>query len=173
MIRDAGRFGFKVYYGDGTRLDVLRAAGTANVRLVAVCIDDREAASRVVDLVHAEFPGVKLYVRSYDRRHTLQLIAKDVDFSVRETFESALVLGRKALETLGFDTERAGAVIDFVRRRDQERLVLQQAGGVAAGTDLLRSRMVQEPLSEPEREGQPLNPEAEAIIESDVERSDA
>jgi monovalent cation:proton antiporter-2 (CPA2) family protein len=170
MIRDAGRFGFKIYYGDGTRLDVLRAAGAANVRLIAICIDDREAASRVVDLVHAEFPGVKLYVRSFDRRHTLQLIAKDVDFSVRETFESALVFGRKALETLGFEPDRAGAVIDFVRSRDQERLVLQQAGGIGAGTDLLRARMVQEPLSEPEREVQPLNPEAEAIIESDVER---
>src|SRR3984893_7245252 len=139
MIRDAGRFGFKVYYGDGTRLGVLRAAGAANVRLIAVCIDDREAASRVVDLVHAEFPGVKLYVRSYDRRHTLQLSAKDVDFSVRETFESALVFGRKALETLGFDPDRAGAVIDFVRSRDQERLVLQQAGGVAAGGGLFRA----------------------------------
>ena len=171
MIRDAGGFGFKVYYGDGTRLEVLRAAGAANVRLIAVCIDDREAASRVVDLVHAEFPGVKLYVRSYDRRHTLQLIDKDVDFSVRETFESALVFGRKALETLGFDPERAGAVIDFVRSRDQERFVLQQAGGVAAGIDLLRARMVQEPLSEPEHEVRPLNPEAEAIIESDVEHA--
>ncbi len=168
MIRDAGRFGFKVYYGDGTRLDVLRAAGAGSVRLIAVCIDDRDAASRVVDLVHAEFPGVKLYVRSYDRRHTLQLIAKDVDFSVRETFESALVLGRKALETLGFETDRAGTVIDFVRGRDQERFVLQQAGGVAAGSDLLHARMVQEPLSEPEREGRPLNPEAEAIIDSEA-----
>jgi monovalent cation:proton antiporter-2 (CPA2) family protein len=173
MIRDAGRFGFKIYYGDGTRLDVLRAAGAADVRLIAICIDDREAASRVVDLVHAEFPGVKLYVRSYDRRHTLQLIAKDVDFSVRETFESALVLGRKALETLGIEAERAGAVIDFVRSRDQERLVLQQAGGDAAGIDLLRARMVQEPLSEPEREAKALNPEAEAIIESDAERGAA
>jgi glutathione-regulated potassium-efflux system protein KefB len=173
MIRDAGRFGFKIYYGDGTRLDVLRAAGAADVRLIAICIDDREAASRVVDLVHAEFPGVKLYVRSYDRRHTLQLIAKDVDFSVRETFESALVLGRKALEMLGIEPERAGAVIDFVRSRDQERLVLQQAGGDAAGIGLLRARMVQEPLSEPEREAKALNPEAEAIIESDVGRGAA
>ena len=171
MIRDAGRFGFKVYYGDGTRLDVLRAAGAAKVRLIAVCIDDREAASRVVDLVHAEFPGVKLYVRSFDRRHTLQLIAKDVDFSVRETFESALVLGRRALETLGFERERVGAVIDFVRSRDQERLALQQAEGETAGIDLLRARMVQEPLSEPEREGRPLNAEAEAIIESDAARA--
>jgi glutathione-regulated potassium-efflux system protein KefB len=171
MIRDAGGFGFKVYYGDGTRLDVLRAAGAANVRLIAVCIDDREAASRVVDLVHAEFPGVKLYVRSFDRRHTLQLIAKDVDFSVRETFESALVFGRRTLEALDFDPERADAVIDFVRSRDQERFAMQQAGGVAAGANLLRARMVQVPLSEPEREVTALNPEAEAIIESDAERA--
>ncbi|HEY3641183.1 MAG TPA: monovalent cation:proton antiporter-2 (CPA2) family protein [Xanthobacteraceae bacterium] len=171
MIRDAGGFGFKVYYGDGTRLDVLRAAGAANVRLIAVCIDDREAASRVVDLVHAEFPGVKLYVRSFDRRHTLQLIAKDVDFSVRETFESALVFGRRTLEALDFDPDRADAVIDFVRSRDQERFALQQAGGVAAGANLLRARMVQVPLSEPEREVTALNPEAEAIIESDAERA--
>jgi glutathione-regulated potassium-efflux system protein KefB len=173
MIRDAGGFGFKIYYGDGTRLDVLRAAGAANVKLIAVCIDDREAASRVVDLAQAEFPGVKLYVRSYDRRHTLQLIDKNVDFSVRETFESALVFGRSALETLGFEPERAGAVIEFVRSRDQERLVLQQAGGEAAGIDLLRARMVQVPLSEPEREARPLNEEAEAIIEREAAHADS
>jgi len=64
-------------------------------------------------------------------------------------------------------------VIDFVRSRDQERLVLQQAGGDAAGIDLLRARMVQEPLSEPEREAKALNPEAEAIIESEVDRGAA
>jgi glutathione-regulated potassium-efflux system protein KefB len=167
MIRDAGGFGFKVYYGDGTRLDVLRAAGAGNVRLIAVCIDDREAASHVVDLVHSEFAGMKVFVRAYDRRHTLRLIAQEADFHVRETFESALVFGRKALEALDFEPERVGAVIDFVRDRDQERLALQQAEGVAAGRDLLRARMVQVPLSEPEREVEALNPEAEAIIESE------
>ena len=100
MIQDAAGFGFKVYYGDGTRLDVLRAAGAGEARLVAVCIDNRQAASRIVDLVRAEFPGTKLYVRSYDRRHTLQLIAKGVDFELRETYESALVFGRSTLEAL-------------------------------------------------------------------------
>ena len=165
MIRDAGRFGFKVFYGDGTRLDVLRASGAAKVRLVAICIDDREAASHVVDLLRAEFPGVKTFVRAYDRRHTLQLIAKGADFNVRETFESALVFGRSALEALDFAPERAGAVIEFVRARDQERFTLQLAEGIAAGRDLLRARMVQEPLSEVERDATALNPEAEAIIE--------
>jgi len=164
MIQDAAGFGFKVYYGDGTRLDVLRAAGAGDARLIAVCIDNREAASRVVDLVHAEFPGTKLYVRSYDRRHTLQLIAKGVDFELRETYESALVFGRSTLEALGIDSERAAATEQFVRSRDLDLLAVQQAEGLSAGADLLRTRMVHEPLSTPAREVKPLNPEAEEII---------
>jgi glutathione-regulated potassium-efflux system protein KefB len=165
MIQDAGGFGFKVYYGDGTRLDVLRAAGAGQARLVAICIDNREAASRIVDLVHAEFPGTKVYVRSFDRRHTLQLIAKGVDFELRETYESALVFGRNTLEALGLDSERAAAIEQFVRARDLDRLAVQQAEGLSAGVDLLRTRMVHEPLSTPAREVKPLNPEAKEIID--------
>ncbi len=164
MLESVARFGFKVYYGDGTRLDVLRAAGAGEARLIAICIDNREAASRIVDLVQAQFPAAKLYVRSFDRRHTLQLVAKGVDFQVRETYESALVFGRKTLEALGLDPERAAAVEEFVRRRDLDRLLLQQAEGISAGADLLRTRMVHEPLSTPRHEVKPLNPEAEKII---------
>src|SRR5262249_59707381 len=75
MMDSAAGFGFRVYYGDGTRLDVLRAAGAREARVIAVCIDDPEAASRIVDLVQAEVSGAKLYVRSFDRRHTLQLLS--------------------------------------------------------------------------------------------------
>jgi monovalent cation:proton antiporter-2 (CPA2) family protein len=164
MIQQAARFGFKVYYGDGTRLDVLRSAGAVEARLVAICVDNREAASRIVDLVHADFPGTKLYVRSFDRRHSLQLIGKGVDLEVRETYESALLFGRKTLEGLGLDPERASAIEEFVRRRDLDRLVLQQAEGISAGLDLLRETMVQEPLSKPARETRPLNPEAQEIV---------
>ncbi len=164
MLESVARFGFKVYYGDGTRLDVLRAAGAGEARLIAICIDNREAASRIVDLVQAQFPAAKLYVRSFDRRHTLQLVAKGVDFQVRETYESALVFGRKTLEALGLDPERAAAVEEFIRRRDLDRLLLQQAEGISAGADLLRTRMVHEPLSTPRHEVKPLNPEAEEII---------
>ena len=164
MIQQAAGFGFKVYYGDGTRLDVLRAAGAVKVRLIAICIDNREAASRIVDLVQAEFPGTKLHVRSFDRRHSLQLIGKGVDLEVRETYESALVLGRKTLEGLGLDPERAAEVEEFVRRRDLERLALQQAEGISAGLDLLRAQMTQLPLSKPSREVEALNPEAQEIV---------
>jgi glutathione-regulated potassium-efflux system protein KefB len=164
MIQQAARFGFKVYYGDGTRLDVLRAAGAVEARLVAICVDNREAASRIVDLIHADFPGTKIYVRSFDRRHSLQLIGKGVDLEVRETYESALLFGRKTLEGLGLDPERAAAVEEFVRRRDLDRLALQEAEGIGAGLDLLRAQMAQEPLSKPARETRPLNPEAQEIV---------
>ena len=159
MILAASRFGFKVYYGDGTRLDVLRAAGAATARIVAVCVDNPEIAIHIVELVRAEFPGVALFVRSYDRRHSLRLIAKGVDFELRDTFESALVFGRRALEGLGLDPERAQAVEDFVRERDLNRLALQQAEGLSAGLELLQTRLVQpEPLSGPRRTARSLNP---------------
>jgi glutathione-regulated potassium-efflux system protein KefB len=164
MIQQAARFGFRVYYGDGTRLDVLRAASTADTRLIAICVDNREHASRIVDIVRAEFPGMRLYVRSFDRRHSLQLIGKGVDFELRETYESALKFGRSTLEALGLDSERAAAIEQFVRVRDLDRLALQQAEGISAGTDLLYTQMVQEPLSKPARAGEAVNPEARDII---------
>ena len=163
-LQAATRFGFKVYYGDGERLDVLRAAGAEQARLVALCVDDPETAIRIVDLVRSQFPGTALYVRSYDRRHSLRLIAKGVDFEMRETFESAMEFGRRTLEGLGLDPERAQAVADFVRQRDLERLVLQQAEGVSAGLELLQTRLVQpEPLSQPRHEALALNPPAPDI----------
>jgi glutathione-regulated potassium-efflux system protein KefB len=172
MITVAGRFGFKVYYGDGTRLDVLRIAISADVRLVAVCVDRREAADRVVDLVRAEFPGVKLYVRSYDRRHTLELLGKGVDFELRETFESAVEFGRAALEGLGMTPERAAEVAAYIRQRDLDRLALQQAEGLMAGRELAFARRVQpEPLSIPQRETTPLNPEAAELVRERTEAS--
>lgn len=174
MIDAAGRFGFKVYYGDGTRLDVLRAAGAGNVQMIAVCVDDRATATRIVDLVNEQFPDTKLYVRSYDRAHTLELIAKGVNFELRETFESALSFGRSALEGLGVDQERAQAVEDDVRRRDLQRLAVQQAGGLLAGVDILLRKPRPEPLVVPERRAKGINPEAETIIrESESKEAEA
>ena len=172
MIQSAGRFGFKVYYGDGTRLDVLRAAGAGGARLVAVCVDVRATADRIVDLVRAEFPDARLYVRSYDRPHSLALIAKGVDFEMRETYESALAFGRAALEGIGLDAERAREVADDVRSRDRARFALQQAEGIMAGADMLHRRdVVPEPLNKPPRAATALNPEAEDIIRHETEFS--
>jgi len=167
MIQIAGRFGFKVYYGDGTRLDVLRAAGLDKARLIAICIDDQEACNKIVDLAKAEFPGTKIFARSYDRGHTLQLLAKDIDFEVRETFESAMRFGRETLVAIGIDADRAAIVEDFIRTRDRDRIAIQQAEGIYAGIDMLRQRPKMAPFSEPQRGARPLNEEADQIIKEE------
>ena len=165
MIQVAARFGFKVYYGDGTRLDVLRAAGLEKARLIAICVDNQDDCNRIVDLTKAEFPGTKIFARSYDRGHTLQLLARDVDYELRETFESAMKFGRRTLEAIGLDAGRAEIVQDFIRTRDRDRIAVQQAEGIYAGIDMLRQRPRMAPFSEPQREGRALNEEAEEIIE--------
>jgi monovalent cation:proton antiporter-2 (CPA2) family protein len=172
MIQVAGRFGFKVYYGDGTRLDVLRAAGLDKARLIAICVDDQEACNKIVDLTKAEFPGTKIFARSYDRGHTLQLLAKNVDYELRETFESANKFGRKTLEAMGIDPDRAAIVEDFIRTRDRDRIAIQQAEGIYAGIDLLRKRPTMTPFSEPARGPKPLNPEADDIIRQKTAREE-
>ena len=164
MIQVAARFGFKVYYGDGTRLDVLRAAGLQKARLIAICIDKQEQANRIVDLVQAEFPGTKIFVRSFDRGHTLQLLAKNVDYELRETFESAMKFGRKTLEAVGIDPDRAAIVEDFIRNRDRDRVAIQQAEGIYAGADLMRQRPTMTPFAEPQHGPQALNEEAGELI---------
>jgi monovalent cation:proton antiporter-2 (CPA2) family protein len=172
MIQVAARFGFKVYYGDGTRLDVLRAAGLEKARLIAICIDDEDKISRIVDLVQAEFPGTKIFARSYDRGHTLQLLAKNVDFELRETFESAILFGRKTLEAIGIDADRAAIVEDFIRTRDRDRVAIQQAEGIYAGIDLMRQRPTMTPFSEPQRGPKALNQEAGELIVPEREDAD-
>jgi monovalent cation:proton antiporter-2 (CPA2) family protein len=167
MIQVAGRFGFKVYYGDGTRLDVLRAAGLEKARLIAICIDKQEATNTIVDIVKAEFPGTKIFARSFDRGHTLQLLAKNIDFELRETFESANRFGRKTLEAVGVDPDRAAIVEDFIRTRDRDRVAIQQAEGIYAGIDLMRKRPKMAPFTEPQHGAKPLNPEAGQIIRED------
>ncbi|MEP0510657.1 MAG: monovalent cation:proton antiporter-2 (CPA2) family protein, partial [Aurantimonas coralicida] len=89
-IRTAEAFGFRIYFGSGLRKDVLEAAGIRKTRLVAICTNKRETTDRIVDLIRADFPNVRLYVRAYDRSHALSLRARGVDYEIRETVESAL-----------------------------------------------------------------------------------
>lgn len=160
MIQAAGNFGFKVYYGDGTRLDTLRASGAEKAETILVCVDKPEAADRIVELVKSEFPLTKLFVRAFDRGHSIRLIQAGVDYQVRETFESALAFSEKVLLDLGLSDQEARETIEDVRRRDEERLTLQLAGGLQAGRSLMRgnaSTPQPAPYVKPRREGKLLN----------------
>jgi glutathione-regulated potassium-efflux system protein KefB len=159
MIQSAAEFGFKVYYGDGTRLDVLRASGAQVARAIAVCVDDRHAADRIVELAKSEFRQAKLLVRSFDREHSQRLVKAGVDYQVRETFESAVLFGEMALRELDVDAEVAARIAAEVRRIDAERFDLEVAAGdVRAGRDLLRGNAPKPtPFTPPKRAGRPLN----------------
>ena len=169
MIRAAGNFGFKVYYGDGSRLDVLRASGAGKADAILVCIDKLELANRIVGLAKQEFPQARLYVRAFDRGHALRLIQAGVDYQVRETFESALVFGDNVLRGLGYDADERAATLADVRQRDEDRLGLQLIGGITAGRSLMRNNQATPepaPLTRPKHEPRGLNPEAAQAIEA-------
>jgi glutathione-regulated potassium-efflux system protein KefB len=171
MIRVAGRFGFKIYYGDGTRLDVLRAAGAGSARLVAVCVDSRASADHIVELISSEFPLAELFVRAFDRGHTLQLRSSGVAYEIRETFESAMAFGEAALKALGVSAEEAAETIADVRQRDRLRLELQQTEGITAGRHLFRPKPT--PLTPPKRESQPLSAETAVVAERPEDAEEA
>ena len=149
MIRSAAGFGFKVYYGDGTRLDVLRASGAGSARAIAVCVDDRDAADRIAALVRSGFPQARLLVRAYDRVHALKLAAAGVDYSVRETFESAVLFGEAALRQLDVDPAEAARVTAEVRRLEAERFQLERSAGIGAGIGMMRTNTSAGPTPTP------------------------
>ena len=138
FVRDAADFGFKVYYGDGSRLDILHAAGAATAKAILICLDDKQAAVKTAELVREEFPLVPLLARAYDRGHAIDLIHAGVDFQIRETFESAMVFSRETLKALGEDADLAAEVVEDFRDVDRERLELETVGGIYSGRQLIR-----------------------------------
>ncbi|MEZ5996329.1 MAG: monovalent cation:proton antiporter-2 (CPA2) family protein [Hyphomonadaceae bacterium] len=171
MIQAAAKFGFKVYYGDGARLDVLRASGAATAEAILVCVDKPETADRIVALARAEFPHAKLFVRAFDRGHVLRLIKAGVDYQIRETFESAIAFSGAVLRDLGFSDIDIAETLEETRDRDAQRLELQVAGDIQAGRQLIRGNMATPepaPLVVPRQGGRALNEEAaEAIGEAE------
>ncbi|WP_028033458.1 monovalent cation:proton antiporter-2 (CPA2) family protein [Chelativorans sp. J32] len=166
MIQAAATFGFKVYYGDGTRLDILHAAGVGHAQAVLVCVNDPDTAIRITELVKAEFPFVPVLARAFDRGTSLSLIKAGVDYQIRETVESAFAFGQATLRKLGVPEMDTAEIMEDVRRRDAERLELQVAGGLYAGSQLLRGNQpVPTPLTQPRRAGRAGNPETAAVLD--------
>ncbi|PVB63070.1 monovalent cation:proton antiporter-2 (CPA2) family protein [Labrenzia sp. 011] len=136
-IAYARKQGYKVYYGDATRADVLAAAGAGKAALVAMCIENDKVMAKAIDLVREGFPEALIFCRATDRAHVLDLTRRGVDFQIRETFESSVVFGRAALEALGTPLDRIDQIEEDVRYRDEERLAMQLADGIYAGADRL------------------------------------
>ncbi len=133
MIDIAREFGAKVYYGDGTRLDLLRQAGAAEAELICFCMDGDQIQPETLDGIHSAFPKASIYVRVFDRRALVKLKKTSADFVVREVLESAVKMARLALRGLGVSPTDIDRAEDKYRAKDKERLALQiEAGDIRA-----------------------------------------
>jgi len=118
QVESLRKFGYKVFYGDATRLDLLQTAGAANARLLVNAIDDVEDSVKLVERVRANFPDLPIVSRARNVSHYYELRIRGVKVVERETFESALKAGRSALEILGEDRYRAKELADAFRRHN-------------------------------------------------------
>ena len=116
------RFRFKVFYGDACRLDLLRAAGAENAKVLVIAIDEREGTLRLADLVRENFPHLQIISRAWDLAHVFELLEQGVCAFERETFEGALRLGEETLKHLGFTAWRAKQAAHRFRAHDEETL---------------------------------------------------
>lgn len=121
-IESMRQFGFHVYYGDATRLDLLQAAGAAQARVLVVAVDDKEAAQTIVERARQAYPHLQVYARAYDVAHYYELRKIGAHVVQREVYESSLRLGRHVLEALGVGAYEAKEMVDAFRRTNERQV---------------------------------------------------
>ena len=120
QVEAVRRFGWQVYYGDATRLDLLRSAGAETARLFVLAIDDVEQSVAVAKLVREHFPHLGIVARARNVSHYYQLRNLGIEAVERETLDSALMSGRSALERLGLERHQARTLALRFRRHNLE-----------------------------------------------------
>lgn len=122
MVKAARNFGFNVYYGDGSKVDTLKACGLEKSQIVLLCLNSSKNTHKILKYIKKNYPLIKVLCRSYDRKNTIELINEGADFEIRETFESALKFSDKTLELLNVDEFERENIMSKIRHLDQERL---------------------------------------------------
>ncbi len=130
------KFGFKVFYGDALRLDLLEAAGSRHAKIFVIAIDDAEKANELVKIVQDNFPQLEIFVRAFDRAHAQELIRRGVTHVYRELFGSSLDMGHDLLVSLGRSKQDAGRLVKLFRQLD-DKYLRKQAMVNAEGQQLI------------------------------------
>ena len=120
MIEASRRFGYRVFYGDATRLDLLRTAGIAKAKLLVVAVDNVEQSLAIVDLAKEHYPELPMVARARDVTHWNQLRDRGVMLVQREMFESSLASARSVLEILGQSAEGSLQIVAKFRQHNLE-----------------------------------------------------
>jgi glutathione-regulated potassium-efflux system ancillary protein KefC/glutathione-regulated potassium-efflux system protein KefB len=121
------RFGNKLYYGDASRLELLRAAGAGQAEVLVLAIDDVEASLRTAEMVRQHFPRLRILARARNRQHAFRLIRAGVDEIWRETYGSSLEVAEATLVALGTPRAQARTEVGRFREHDEEALQAQAA----------------------------------------------
>jgi monovalent cation:proton antiporter-2 (CPA2) family protein len=127
------RFGWPVHYGDASRMDLLRTAGAEKAKLLLVAIDDKDKAVEMVEAARQAFPQLIIFARAFDRRHAYELMKTPGVEVERETLESAINFGRRALLQLGLSERRASRAAVVFREQDEE--IFKQLAPIAGEED--------------------------------------
>lgn len=121
-IETLRKFGFRIFYGDATRLDLLQSAGAAHAKLLVIALDDMDASVKLAEIAREHFPHLRIVARARNVSHYIKLRALKIRHIERETFESALRIGRRALEHLGVAPYEARERADRFRLHNVESL---------------------------------------------------
>ena len=121
------RFGTKVYFGDPTREEVLRAAGAETASVLVVALDDMEETLRVVEIAKRHFDHLAIFARARNRRHAYRLMEMGIAGIIRETFFSSLRLSEMVLEALDIPPQAAQRAVEFFREHDERSMFETQA----------------------------------------------
>src|SRR6266852_25425 len=121
------RFGNQVFYGDASRLELLRSAHAENAEVFVLAIDDVEASVRTAELIRKHFPHLRIFARARNRQHAFRLMDLDVRYTIRETLVSSLEMSEKVLETLGLSKSKAIETVRLFRAHDEATIRKQQA----------------------------------------------
>jgi monovalent cation:proton antiporter-2 (CPA2) family protein len=121
------RFGNQVFYGDASRLELLRAAHAENAEVFVLAIDDVEASVKTAELIRKHFPHLKIFARARNRQHAFRLLDLDVRYTIRETLASSLEMSEKVLETLGLSKSKAVETVRQFRAHDEATMAKQHA----------------------------------------------
>ena len=149
QIERTAEFGVKVYYGDGRRIDLLRTAGAEQASLILFCTDDATLGPKELEPILTTFPQAAILVRAFDRRQMIALAPLDLTASVREVYESAVLMGIEGLKALQVSDTRIAEIEGEYRRRDIERL---EAQGVSGDLHSMQDRMFRGERFEVKRE---------------------
>jgi voltage-gated potassium channel Kch len=135
------RFGFKVFYGDASREDLLEAAGAEDAKILVIAIDDRDKILQIVETAKRRFPHLKIFARAFDRTHAYALFNAGVEHVYREVYDSSLVMAEDALVALGTHPYEATRALQVFRKHDEAliRRSARHAGDIDTIIDISRA----------------------------------